>query len=183
MNEKTNVGWILRIVLLSIGISIAFTFVSEVALGGTGFVVSLLFLIVFILIGVIFDIIGIAVASASETPFHSMASHHEKGAAEAIRLIKNAGRVSSICNDVIGDISGIVSGSMVAAIGTMLMGKVPFSKVVLQLALSGLVAGLTIGGKAVGKIAAIKNSTKIVLNVGKLLEFLSGLFQKQGARP
>ena len=60
-----------------------------------------------------------AVATANEKPFHSMASRKVPGALEAIRLLRNAERVSSICNDVVGDICGVVSGSASATIATL----------------------------------------------------------------
>ena len=37
-----------------------------------------------------------------------MAAHKEAGAIEALRLIRNAEKVASFCNDVVGDISSIV---------------------------------------------------------------------------
>ncbi|MFQ8767640.1 MAG: hypothetical protein ACLR8U_14850 [Oscillospiraceae bacterium] len=42
-----------------------------------------------------FDIIGVAVTAADEKPFHSMASRKVPEAGEALKLIRNAGRVSS----------------------------------------------------------------------------------------
>jgi hypothetical protein len=41
------------------------------------------------------------------------------------------------------------------------------------------VTGATVGGKAVGKTLAINNSTRIVLNVGKLIHFRNKLFKKK----
>jgi hypothetical protein len=40
------------------------------------------------------------------------------------------------------------------------------------LIMSGLVAGLTVGGKAIGKTFAIGSCTKIVTYVGKFLYFI-----------
>ena len=51
-------------------------------------------LAVFIALGIVFDIIGVAVTAADPRPFHSMAAHQEKGATEALILLRNAGRVS-----------------------------------------------------------------------------------------
>ena len=73
-------------------------------------------LAVFIGLGILFDIIGVAVTAADPRPFHSMAAHKEPGAKEALMLLRNAGRVSSVCNDVVGDICGIVSGTTTAVI-------------------------------------------------------------------
>ncbi len=40
--------------------------------------------VVFIGLGIVFDIIGVAVTAADAKPFHSMAAHREKGAKEAL---------------------------------------------------------------------------------------------------
>lgn len=179
MKPKTDYRWILRIVLLTICISVVFTLVSTELLNGAGYAVAIGTLLLFIGVGIVFDIIGMAVTSASEAPFHSMASHRERGAKEALRLIKHADRVASVCNDVVGDISGIVSGTTSAVIVTNLVNDLNASNLVLQLAFSGIVAGLTIGGKALGKAAAISGSTKIVLTVGKLIALVSRGFSKK----
>ena len=81
-----------------------------------GLLLALLILALFIGLGILFDIIGVAVTAADPRPFHSMAAHKEKGAKEALKLLRNADRVSSVCNDVVGDICGIVSGATGAVI-------------------------------------------------------------------
>ena len=43
--------------------------------------------------------------------YHAMSSKKIKGAKKAVSFKKNADKVSSFCNDVIGDICGIISGS------------------------------------------------------------------------
>lgn len=171
MKRKTDKGWILKIVLLTVIISVVFTLVSAEALDGAGYVTAIGVLLLFIAVGIVFDIVGMAVTSASEAPFHSMASHRERGAKEALRLIKNADKVASVCNDVVGDIAGIVSGTTSAVIVTNLVHDLNAGNLVLQLAFSGAVAGLTIGGKALGKVTARRQSTKIVLLVGKIVAF------------
>ena len=111
-----------------------------------------------------------AVASADEKPFHSMAARKVPGAQEAIRLLRNAERVSSICNDVVGDICGVVSGSASATIAASILANFDFSwPQVVSLLMSALAAGLTVGGKAVGKGFAGSSSTAIVHGVGRLL--------------
>ena len=52
----------------------------------------------------------------------------------------------------------------------------------ISLVMSALVAGLTVGGKAIGKFFAVKSCTKIVYTVGKFLYTLRtfpALFQKK----
>lgn len=131
---------------------------------------ALLAILFIIFIGVIFDIIGIAVAAAEEVPFLSMASKKIKGANQALILIRNASQVSSFCNDVVGDICGILSGSA----GTILVAKLVITgksldETFLSIVISSLIAALTVGGKAFGKSFAMENSQKILLYVGRVL--------------
>lgn len=140
--------------------------------------VAFLILFVIVLVGIIFDIIGVAVTSADEKPFHSMAARKVPGGLEAIRLLRNAERVSSICNDVVGDICGVISGSASATIAAQVLQKFDFSwPQLITLLMSALVAGLTVGGKAVGKTFAINSCTKIVSGVGSIIYFIGHIPQ------
>lgn len=179
MKNKVNVKWLVRIILISFSVSVVFTFASSEILESAGYVTAFVVLAMFIAIGIIFDIIGVAVTTATPAPFHSMASHKENGAAEALRLIKSAEKVASICNDVVGDISGIVSGSTSAVIVENLMRDFSTRNVLIQLAVSGIVAALTIGGKALGKTFAMNSGTTIVLYVGKIMSVKTKLFGKK----
>lgn len=179
MKTKTNSRWFVKIILISMCVSMAFTFASSEILGSAGYVMAFLVLAVFILLGISFDIIGVAVTAASTAPFHSMAAHKERGAVEALRLIRNAEKVSSVCNDVVGDIAGIISGTTSALIVAKLMTDLSTQNILIQLGVSALVTGATVGGKAVGKTVAMSNSTRIVLGVGKLIYYKDRLFQKK----
>lgn len=162
--------WIATIFCSTIAISAIMSFLSNEVLSANGLAISMAVLLVIILIGIIFDIIGVAVTAAEERPFHSMAAKKCPEASIAIRLLRKADRVSSFCNDVVGDICGIVSGSAAAVIAVSAVsggGNIP--SVVAQLGMSALVAGLTIGGKAVGKSVAILNSTAIVHSAAKII--------------
>ena len=125
-------------------------------------------LVLFILIGIIFDMIGVAVLAADEATFHAKASRKIKGARECISLIKNSNRASSVCNDVIGDICGIVSGTLTAALVVLIM-----DNVYMAIFLTAVVSSLTVGGKAIGKKIAIKKAESIVFFVGKVLSAFS----------
>ncbi len=140
-------------------------------------------LLAIILVGILFDVIGMAVATADEKPFHSIAARKVPGAQEAIQLLRNAERVSSICNDVVGDICGVVSGSASATIAAQILGNFDMSwPQIVSLGMSALAAGLTVGGKAIGKSFAVSSCTDIVHFVGRLvyrLRHLPGLFRKK----
>ena len=140
-----------------------------------GIIVSIAVLIVLLCIGVVFDMIGVAVTAASIEPFAAMRSRKVYGADKAMGLIKNAEKVSSICNDVVGDICGILTGAAGASIAARLlldsMGDI--TKVLIVSSVSAIIAGLTIFGKACFKTVAMKRSTSIILKVGKFLKFFS----------
>ncbi|MCL2367136.1 MAG: hypothetical protein FWC75_08885 [Oscillospiraceae bacterium] len=183
MKSKSNVRWVIRIVLISIAASMIFTLASTEVLAWAGYITSFAVLAVFIIIGIIFDIIGVAVTAATEAPFHSMAVHRECGAQESLKLIRNADRVASFCNDVVGDVTGIVSGTTAGLIAARLMESFATENLLLPLLISGAVTGLTVGGKAVGKNSAIKNSTKIMLQVGKLIHKVGRLISFLKRKP
>ena len=68
------------------------------------------------------------------------------------------------------DICGVVSGSASATIAVQILSKFEFSwPRMISLVMSALVAGLTVGGKAIGKTFAVNSSTKIVHFVGKTI--------------
>ena len=142
---------------------------SETALDGAGYAVALGVLAVFIGLGIVFDIIGVAVTAADPRPFHSMAAHREKGAKEALFLLRNASRVSSVCNDVVGDICGIVSGATGAVLVTLLQRAAGTGSIILSVSVTALISGLTIGGKALGKSFAMNNCTDVVFAAGRFL--------------
>jgi len=181
--KKTNFRWVFRIVLISLIASIVFTLASTEVLGRAGFIISFTILAVFIFVGIVFDVIGIAVAAGNEAPFNSMATRRQKGATEALKLIKSADKVICYCNDVIGDVTGIVSGTIAALIAARLMDGLNAENLIIPVLVPAVVTGLTVGGKALGKTFAFNNSTKILLGVGKLLNFVrSSPFSKRGKK-
>ena len=164
------VRWVLTIFFVTIVISGTISFISDKIMEGSHIVVAFLILLTIVFLGIVFDAIGVAVTSADEKPFHSMAARKVPGSVEAIRLLRNAERVSSICSDVVGDICGIVSGSASATIAAQVLTHFEFSfPQIATLLMSALVAGLTVAGKAVGKAVAFNSCTGIVFSVGKII--------------
>ena len=178
--EKSPARWAVVIFFVTILISGAISLVSEEIMAVSGMAVAFVILLAIIMIGILFDIIGVAVTSADEKPFHSMAARKVPGARNAISLLRNAERVRSICNDVVGDICGVVSGSASATIAALILSnaEVGWPRGI-SLLMSALVAGLTVGGKAIGKTIAINSCTKIVHLVGKILYTLNRLKKKK----
>ena len=168
MRFKT-IRWVVTIFLITIVVSGTISFVSDKIMERSSMLVAFIILFAIVFIGIISDMVGLAVTSADEKPFHSMAARKVPGSIQAIRLLRSAERVSSICNDVVGDICGVVSGSASAAIAAQVLQDFSFEwPQMVSLLMSALVAGLTVGGKAIGKTFAINSCTKIVHGVGKL---------------
>ena len=161
--------WVVTVFCMAVTLSAALSLASESVLGNAGLVVALFILLAFILLGIVFDIIGVAVTAADPRPFHSMAAHKVRGAKEALKLLRNASSVSSVCNDVVGDICGIVSGTTAAVIVVRLQEALSLRSVLISVAVTALISGLTIGGKALGKTFAMKQSTKVVYWAGRFL--------------
>ena len=173
---KPDWHWITTIFGTTIGISAAMSFLSNEMLSGGGLILSFAVLLVIILIGILFDIIGVSVTAAEEKPFHSMAAKKVPEAREALKMLRRAERVSSFCNDVVGDICGVVSGSAAAVIAAKaITGMSPVLGSVVQLLLSAVVAGLTVGGKAFGKSIAMNNSTAILHAAAKVMYLVKSL--------
>ena len=162
--KKDN--WIPIIFLLTFVLSFIFGAISTMVSNMNVFLLGAL-LIIIIFIGILFDMIGVAVLSCEEASFHAKASRKISGAKECIQLIKKANQTSSICNDVIGDICGIVSGSISASL-VVLLYDTPFMAILL----TAVVSSFTVGGKAIGKKMAIDRSENIVFLVGKIINKL-----------
>ncbi len=168
--RNRNIRWFITVFLLTIIVSGVISLGSEELMANSSTVVAFVILLAIVMLGIVFDVIGVAVTSADEKPFHSMAARKVPGALEAIQLLRNAEKVGSICNDVVGDICGVVSGSASATIAAQILHNFEFSwPRVVSLIMSSLVAGLTVGGKAIGKTFAINSCTTIVHGVGRVL--------------
>ena len=117
----------------------------------------------------------VAVLTSNEASLHAKASKKLKGAKEAISLLKNDTKVSSVCNDVIGDICGIVSGSLGAVLTISISNYFNFSATIITVLVTAVISSLTVGCKAIFKDVATKHSDTIVFMTGKVIS----LFKKQ----
>lgn len=168
-----NVKWVATIIPVSFVLSVVMSYISNEALGSSGTFLSFVVLFFFIALGILFDMIGIAAASATEKEFHSMAAHRVRGAKEAVWMTRNAEKVSSICNDVVGDICGIVSGATGALIvANITAGMDGVGVVLVSLLITGMISALTIGGKAAGKGVAMAFSSRVLSICGRVLSVL-----------
>ena len=171
-NEKKEIidkKWILIILLLSFTISFTLSFISELTLPNVNIILGIILVILFVMLGVLFDMIGVAVTVANEKIFHSMNSRKVKGADIAILFKKNSDKVASFCNDVIGDISGVITGAAGITIAIKISNALDINVFVVTLITTAIVASLTITGKALGKSYAINKSDLILFKFSKFI--------------
>lgn len=163
--------------LTAMVVSALVTLASSAASRRLTVLIAVAVLLLIIAIGVLADIVGVAIATADAAPFNAMATKRVPGARQALRLIRNASRASAIFNDVIGDIAGTVAGAAGAAIAVRVYVQHPgLPESLLSALIVSLTAGLTIGAKAVGKEYAISSSTSVTLRAGAFLKALEDRF-------
>lgn len=166
--EHSEIVWFIEVFISTFILSMLFSYISANGVSNLSLIPAILILILVIGIGILFDIIGVAVTVANEHEFHAKATKKVKGSKDSIKLIKNAPKVANICADVIGDICGVLSGAISALISMKITEQFGLNFNV-QFLISALVASLTVGGKAIGKGIANRNSTPIVHAVGVIL--------------
>ena len=174
-SKKNNIIWILTITVVSFLISTILTIASSNILKEADIITAFLVIFLIILVNISFDIIGTAVTAAEETPFHAMASRKRYGAKQSLKLIRNADKVSNVCNDVVGDICGIISGAAGAYIIFRIIGSRE-AITITELVVTGLITALTVGGKALGKTIALRNSNYIIYKVSVIIKFVKDKF-------
>ena len=171
VRNKLDKGFIVKVVISTFLITVFIAYICQEAFTRLNLYISIVFVLSFIIVGIIFDIIGVAAATGDEKPFHAMNSKKIKSAKTALRIIRNAEKVSNLCNDVIGDICGVVSGSAGAAVSVKLSDSVNASvlKIIIPLLTIAFIAAFTIFGKAIGKSVAINYNNTIIYRISALL--------------
>ena len=150
-----------------------FSFISQKLMPSLNVIFGIIITLIFVGIGILFDIVGVSVTGADESVFHSMSSKKVRGASVAVKFKKNADKVSSFCCDVIGDICGIISGACGTIITTSLYSSFNFNLLFTGLFVAAIIASLTIGGKAIGKSFAVNNSNEILYNFAKFVSYFN----------
>ena len=171
---KTIKYWTIKIFFLTLIISAGVSVAAEYFISKLSLIAAIGVLAALIIIGILFDTVGVAFASCDQKPFMAMSAKKDKKAYFALKLLKNADIVSNFCNDVIGDICGIVSGAAGAAItlkAIALNASIP--ELIVSIAVSALIAASTVAGKSWGKRLALKKSKEIVLSVGNIVYFFN----------
>ncbi|HLR15590.1 MAG TPA: hypothetical protein VK144_07165 [Bacillota bacterium] len=179
---KRSIKFSVIIAVITFVLAAIFSVISSSILGQVMWGVGLGVVFVIVLIGIFFDMLGVASTAANEAPLHAMAAEKVPGAKEAVIIIRNADKFSSFCNDVIGDISGIVSGTA-SAIVVLEIADIfqsydeTTTQIIVSVLLTSFVAAVTVGGKALGKYFAIRASTNIVFSTGKFIAFVESKFK------
>ncbi|MBN2878152.1 MAG: hypothetical protein JXN65_00835 [Clostridia bacterium] len=182
-NNTTKWSWVIKIFAVTIILASLLSLASEAALRNFSLPLAFLALIFFVFLGILFDTIGVAVATADMTPFVAMSSKRVRGAKEGLFLLQRAEIVANICNDVVGDICGIISGAAGGIIVITLVSKIEnISSLMISVILSALIAGFTVSGKALGKIIAMRDNKEIVLIVGRVIHVFTGIWRKDNGK-
>ncbi len=170
--KKKNVvnwKWIIMIFGIAFCLSFVLSFFSETTIKKATLPISILITFFFVFLGILFDIIGVAVTASDEKIFHSMSARKVRGAKVAVLFKKNSEKVSSFCCDVIGDVCGIVSGASGITITALLIKSFHSDLLFTTLIVTGVISAFTIGGKALGKSFAINKSNIILYRFAKFI--------------
>lgn len=169
---KRKYVWAIRMFFIAICMSIFFGFLSQTMLSKMGVVFACLCLSFFIFIAVVFDMLGIAAASADINEFLKWKKEKKNGAEVGLILCKNSEKVCSFCADVVGDICSTLCGAGGACIVVAITNNINNANLVMLTSIltSAIIAGITIFFKAIMKEYALKNSNIIILKLGKFLD-------------
>ena len=171
--KKNSNKWILYVFIITFVLSISFGSVSNLLIDNLNVVIACIILIIIIFIGIVFDMIGMSVVTCNEATFHAKASKKQKGAKEAVKLVRYADKVSSVCNDVVGDVCGVISGAVGAMLAIRISNLLNLNTAIISLIFGAIVASLTVGGKAIEKAITIKHAEEVIYKVGKILYYIN----------
>ena len=167
--KKQN--WNLLVFILSFTLAVIFSFLTNILSNNSSDIFIILIILIVIMIGIIFDMIGVAVLTAKESTFHAMSSKKIKGAKKATKLIKNNVKVASFCNDIVGDVCGIVSGGLGAVLAISISDYLGIT--LATIIVSAIISSLTVTGKAIFKNVAVNKADNILFIFSKILSIFS----------
>lgn len=170
---KENKKWLITTFILTFALAMVFGGVSNVVIEKMNLTMAIIVLVLVIALGIVFDMIGMAIATCEEAPFHAKAAKKHSGAKEVLRLLKAKDKATNVCNDLIGDICGIVSGSTGALVAIKLSTLLNIDVVIASLVLSAFVAMITVGFKAIGKGISMNNAENIMYMVGAVIHLVA----------
>jgi len=180
MKKKRPVFWFVFILFFTFAVTFGIGLVAEMFFHAENVLICCVIIFVLLLIAFLGDIVAVAVSYAELAPFTAMASRRIRGAKTCIKLINSSDKVSSILSDVLGDVCGIISGvvgvSLSLAITLGIDDLTNFQRILVAVTVTATIAAVAVSVKSIAKKIAIKNSTGIVLAVGKFFS----LFMKNG---
>ncbi len=166
--ENSNIKWVIESFIITFILSGLISYISSNGVEKLNIFWAVAILLLVVIIGILFDIIGVAVTVADENHFHAKATKKVEGSKASLKLIRNASKVANFCADVIGDICGVISGAISTIIALKIIQNYNLAEE-FQFIVSALVASITVSGKAIGKSIAANKSTEIVHKVGIVL--------------
>lgn len=166
--------WIVIIFILTFILSFIFSGISNFIANNENLNVLFLLGILILVVGtgIIFDMVGVASLTSNEATFHAKATKKIKGAKSSIKIIKNSSKMATVCCDIVGDICGIVSGSLVAILAIYIAKHINNINLVTTV-ITAIVSALTVGTKAILKNVAVKKCDNIIEIVGKILSIVN----------
>lgn len=170
--RKLNFLWAFRMFIMTLCLSIAFGFLSQVVFTNMGIIYAVLGILFFIIISTIFDMIGIAAASADIEKFKLWNLDKVEGAAVGLRICQNCEKVCSFCADVVGDICSTLCGAGGACVVLTITKNTQNLNLITLISIftTAIIAGMTIFFKALMKELALKKSERIILKLGRIYE-------------
>lgn len=165
----SNLKGSVLIALFTFLLAVLVTLSSQTHIKDVSLFLAIIILLTIIFIGIISDMVGVAATAAEERTFNAKASKKILGARQGLFLVKHADRVSSLMCDIVGDICGTISGAIGLAIVFRVVQYWNSPETFVNLITIGLVAALTVGGKAFFKTFGIKKANDIIFFAGKIL--------------
>ncbi len=170
--KTSNSKWLIVIIVWTFFITFFIGVLSKKISDSLPVIIAFFILFFIIGLGIFFDLLGVSVNVVDIRIFHAMAANKNEQGKYAVFLCKNAEKVSNFCNDVIGDICGIISGAIGSGIIYRLATNLSFTNLAIISALfTALISSFTIAGKAIGKMIAMESSRDIVLFMSKFIQF------------
>lgn len=173
IKRKEDFGWVFIASVSAFWISFSLSLVCETIIPNANFFIAVFITLLFIFLGIIFDMIGVSVTVADLKTFNSMSAKKVRGARLASKFVRNNEKTSSFCNDVIGDICGIISGGASVVVASIIASSTGLNPLISTLIVTSTIASLTVGGKAIGKSIAINNSTRILYGFARFVSIFT----------
>src|SRR5699024_5458922 len=113
---KNSIKFSVYIAVITYMLAAIFSIVSSSLLSKFSLIFSLIIVLVIVNVGILYDMLSVAATAAKESKFNAIAAEKLVGAKEDVLITKNADKFARFCNDVINDITDIISGSALTGV-------------------------------------------------------------------